>query len=578
MQQQIIICGFHRSGTSMSAQALSRAGLFLGQSLIQADPSNPDGHFEDIETVNLHEKWLKQNATDWCHAGDLPKVKPGQARRELSPIIARFNQSSQPWAIKDPRASLFLQRWQDSLEQPFFVMAYRHYASCVNSLMRRQASELLLNPSTDDQSIRFWQQPETALRSWLLHNKALLAHYETHPQNCLLLSQEAQIQGESLVTHVNARFGLSLDEQAQTGIDSGKTLTVPLIKLPLVDTALQEELEWTWRRLQQLAIKPARNHAQVQWHGGRPCNREVSIDKLSSFWDDLGIAQSSMANAPVSNDRGNEIGLRLVTATAEQPQLTVTQHLENTNLNERAQVHAVLKQLSTSEKIAFLELATDAQPGDWFLNGLLGQRYVANHELAKAEACLSIATQEQDPAAWFHMGLMRLQQNRKADAIAAFESAVSIRMNPDHCVTLIRTCIDAGEWDKALQYCRAGIKHHKLDHRFASLGADVYLKQDKWQRALRFCLKNDINECDTTLLLKGFQILTAHGCSEEGLSLYRRATVRTLVNQADYRANALSVLKALPIQQSDRLQAQWINALRQLVEEKPSAVKYAEAA
>jgi len=32
----------------MSAQALLRSGVHLGDSLIHADPSNPDGHFEEL--------------------------------------------------------------------------------------------------------------------------------------------------------------------------------------------------------------------------------------------------------------------------------------------------------------------------------------------------------------------------------------------------------------------------------------------------------------------------------------------------------------------------------------------------
>jgi len=235
MPKQVIICGFHRSGTSMSAQALARGGLYLGDSLIQADPSNPDGHFEDIDTVNLHDAWLAQNQSDWCRTDDMPIIEVKQAHQDLSPIVSRMDAAAKDWGIKDPRATLFLPQWQQVLAQPVFVMAYRHYASCTDSLRRRQARELLVSPLTDEQAIRFWQTRDIALRTWLLHNNALLAHCEMHPQACLLLSQEAQLSGTNLLALANERFDLELDSNVDTGVDSSKAMMSQHIALPEVE-------------------------------------------------------------------------------------------------------------------------------------------------------------------------------------------------------------------------------------------------------------------------------------------------------------------------------------------------------
>ena len=562
----------------MSAQALSRAGLFLGESLIQADPSNPDGHFEDIETVNLHDRWLSQNGTDWCHSGELPTIQPNQARLELSPIISRFDKSLQPWAIKDPRASLFLQQWQQALEQPGFIMAYRHYASCFGSLQRRQANELLHNPSVESQCIRFWQEPETALRSWLLHNKALLAHHEKYPHRCLLLSQEAQVQGESLVAIANNHFGLSLDNHANTGIDINKTRVARQIELPLVDSALREELEQTWHELQHASAVPAQNHAQIQWYGGRRIDTGLAIDELNTIWDKLGVAPLQPVEAISSVSQPNQNSAPVLQAVDAQQTLTVSQHFSNTDLNQRPQVHAVLRQLSTNDKIAFLELAKAARPEDPFVNGLLGQQYLAKQALFKAEACLAIATVERDHAAWFHMGLLRLRQDRLADAIASFEKGVSITINADHNVTLISTCIQANKLDKALQYCQLGMQRFEQDHRFASLGADIYIIWNNGDAALQMCLDNDVNVDDTTLLLKGFQILTKMGRADEALSLHNRASARDIVRQSDYRAKACEVLQALPILHSDRLQALWAKSLTTIAKDQLPHITKTKAA
>ncbi len=66
---QLVNSGFHRSGTSMLAQMLCNAGVELGDNLAPPQPSNPDGHFEDFEIVQLHDTFLYTNQTDWKYTG-----------------------------------------------------------------------------------------------------------------------------------------------------------------------------------------------------------------------------------------------------------------------------------------------------------------------------------------------------------------------------------------------------------------------------------------------------------------------------------------------------------------------------
>ncbi len=61
MSDQLIIAGFHRSGTSATAQLLRQAGLFIGDELLDANSSNPYGHFEDREIVTLYDQSLADN-------------------------------------------------------------------------------------------------------------------------------------------------------------------------------------------------------------------------------------------------------------------------------------------------------------------------------------------------------------------------------------------------------------------------------------------------------------------------------------------------------------------------------------
>jgi len=213
MHRQLIVSGFHRSGTSMTMQALVNAGLNGGNSLIGANPTNPDGHFEDVETVNLHDAWLRELGSDWCHVGELPKIDAAQARRGITTIRDRLAESQQHWGIKDPRACLFLEHWFKTLKNPAGVFVYRHYASCLHSLQRRQAGELLVNPNNSKMAIRFWTHPEVALKSWLLHNEAILAMVKQYPSQCIVVSQEALIDGAPFISAVNNALLMSRVEK-----------------------------------------------------------------------------------------------------------------------------------------------------------------------------------------------------------------------------------------------------------------------------------------------------------------------------------------------------------------------------
>ncbi|MEE9333697.1 MAG: hypothetical protein V3U65_06365 [Granulosicoccaceae bacterium] len=295
MQRQIIVSGFHRSGTSMTMQALVNAGLYAGNSLIGGDPSNPDGHFEDIDTVNLHDAWLRELGSDWCHTGELPQIEAAKATLGIAPIRDRLNESQRHWGVKDPRTCLFLKHWFNTLDNPAGVFIYRHYASCLHSLQRRQANELLVYPTTSENAIRFWTKPEIALQSWLQHNNAILTTAREFPKACVVVSQEAVINGAPLISTVNDVLSLSLDTQCDLGVDASKT--AHRRELPLLNSSLQGELEETWAQLQHIAALPNEQEPQLRWIQPQcvTVQHQATPASLVAQWDRLGVTQSQSA-------------------------------------------------------------------------------------------------------------------------------------------------------------------------------------------------------------------------------------------------------------------------------------------
>src|SRR5918992_2547249 len=55
---QVIICGMHRSGTSLVASVLREAGLDIGREEFVPGLGQPRGHFEDHDFYHLHEAML----------------------------------------------------------------------------------------------------------------------------------------------------------------------------------------------------------------------------------------------------------------------------------------------------------------------------------------------------------------------------------------------------------------------------------------------------------------------------------------------------------------------------------------
>lgn len=305
---QIIVTGFHRSGTSMAMQSLKKAGLHIGDSLLGAAPSNPDGHFEDIEAVNLHDAWLNDAGTDWCCTKQPPAIPTADAKHGIQPIIDRLSRSHLQWGMKDPRAALYLNEWFSQLSNPYAVLVYRHFASCANSLKKRQAGTLLLQPSNEADRVRFWTNPTVALASWLVHNQAVLQHIKKYPERCVLISQESQIAGANLPALVQKKFLVDIEVHSDTGVDKTKTTLDKTIKLDA--KTLQQKLEATWHELQSLSISPAKHYPSVVW-GSNEDNAQdnakdnakdnannktrvedvnTALQHLQASWDSLGVS------------------------------------------------------------------------------------------------------------------------------------------------------------------------------------------------------------------------------------------------------------------------------------------------
>lgn len=251
---QLIVAGFHRSGTSLACQLLHRAGLFLGYDLLGATFSNPHGHFEDTEILKLHDEMLSDNGQTWLVGRPFLPVLAESHWRRMEQIIERRDAEHRAWGFKDPRACLFMMVWKYLMPEAKALLVYRHFSDATYSLGRRQSVELLLDPSGPAREYRrFWEEPDLALRMWLTYNEALLMFARAYPEDTLAVSLDMVHGGFPLVRTVNRRWELGLEEVSVSEVMDPSVTEGRTSKQPVSDRGLIERVDATWWALEQLA-------------------------------------------------------------------------------------------------------------------------------------------------------------------------------------------------------------------------------------------------------------------------------------------------------------------------------------
>ncbi len=109
----LIIVGMHRSGTSLVARLLDRAGLYLGGTWV--DENQEAYHFIRANRAMLGEGIVRLHDYGWTapKTDDFIRARRGyadQCAREMSPFFAE-REDEQPWGWKDPRNCLTLPVW-----------------------------------------------------------------------------------------------------------------------------------------------------------------------------------------------------------------------------------------------------------------------------------------------------------------------------------------------------------------------------------------------------------------------------------------------------------------------------------
>lgn len=247
----LIIAGFHRSGTSAVARLFHSAGLFLGDDLLGAEPSNPHGHFEDNEVISIHNDILEINGLDWKVDAPIDPYVSDEHWRRIDTFVRQRRNGAQPWGFKDPRVCLFLPLWQHVMPDAHVLAVFRRPGEAIRSLHMRHSRQHVLFGGREQPHTDFWTRQDLGVRMWLAYHRALLEALPTDDQvHFVEFGDREAVSG--VVESVSTRFGLRLHEPDGSVVDPqlGQTNVAPI---QVVDQSLVSEVDAMWHVLQHRA-------------------------------------------------------------------------------------------------------------------------------------------------------------------------------------------------------------------------------------------------------------------------------------------------------------------------------------
>lgn len=138
-----VVLGMHRSATSLMAKGLSMAGVHMGDRLLGADPTNPYGHFEDLEFIEMNEQILESAGGSWNNPPPEENIAEVgvMLRDNIWELIEKRNNEHRLWGWKDPRTTLTIKAYLPMLTSPHFFTCFRGPREVAASLKKRDGMQ-----------------------------------------------------------------------------------------------------------------------------------------------------------------------------------------------------------------------------------------------------------------------------------------------------------------------------------------------------------------------------------------------------------------------------------------------------
>ena len=228
ISKTLIIAGMHRSGTSLVAHWLHRCGLFIGNRLVPAAIGNTEGHFEDADFLEIHERFLRNHKLPASGFTNKPLSELTESEeQELQSLITAKCSKNIQWAWKEPRTCFFLTTYKKLIPSAFFLVVVRDYNATVNSMLLREyvahikkfqekkgLSKInwVLFKKKSRQGI-FKKHANNYLKIWIRYYECILDHILSLPAEKYMLVQYAYLvkDDQNVFKRLKEEWMFSLD-------------------------------------------------------------------------------------------------------------------------------------------------------------------------------------------------------------------------------------------------------------------------------------------------------------------------------------------------------------------------------
>lgn len=345
----------------------------MGHYLLPPHVSNPEGHYEDAALVDLHDRLLRLNGTDWRFHEEVA-FEPAVRLDLLERYVRRRSATTPgPWGAKDPRHCLFAPAWQQVLgERGRYLVLLRHWSGSLQSLLRRHGEAVAMGAGERDVHVGLWRNSELAARMWLAYQRSVLQLLEKRRGQCLVVTQQALLSGLPIIEEINARFGLELNGAVPAPLRTSLIHdTIEESVREGLSAGLVEDMERLWQRLLSLADHRAEQETP-RWVPDREDDPETAAALLNAAEQE----RPDISDQPAPAEE--EVLLTALRALVEDPRRSLVDSEWEERLTREARFDAEAWELlarcgarSCTRWPAWRTLLPDAtSPGGWPIAGI----------------------------------------------------------------------------------------------------------------------------------------------------------------------------------------------------------------
>ena len=268
---------------------LAAVSVRMGDHLRIAESRQEAGRFEDEKFVRFHRRVLSDACRSdepgypdwgWTESEHLDVGGFNEFRDEAGRLLMTRSHESEPSGWEDPRATLFLDQWDDMIEDARYILVYGFPWDVAESMQWLWIKEFL-------------RHPEYAYRIWDFYNQRVRDFYVKHADRCLLVNMNAVPANLERFVFLLGKLGLGstdvglaevVESHKPKSIEGQKSWIETAVVGNLRSRSIQSNLSSRWIQVPLEGQDPLIDLSVLAWPG--PAKLLSELDGLADISGD----------------------------------------------------------------------------------------------------------------------------------------------------------------------------------------------------------------------------------------------------------------------------------------------------